>query len=463
MRNFRNFDERISYYRDEMMRYAPPVNRDTQHHPPKQLQTKPTEKSSIPFHGNAQSDRTNTVEQFALLSRRLLPRRILFGKGTGARGDFLANGAASDWTTADFFRAGSKTPVLVRFSLMSGTEGSADSLRDYRGFSTRFYTSQGNLDLLCGSLPVFWLRNTTHLPELVSALFPPQRNDGKKRECFWKMVSETSELLPVMMWLYSDQGTQKSYRTMNGFSMFPQIWIAADGTRRYVRCRWQAKEEAVPMSQEEALLLSGVDPDAACRDLYEAILQKNFPVYELYAQALPETLKEIDPMDTTATWPESVAPWKKIGEMELNRNPEDFFEQVERVAFHPGHVVSGIELPKHSMMTQLCLCCSEAQRYRLGLNYHQFSANRKQSGEEGNLPQYSVENSLGEDQSLLWDDLGHARICWESFDAIDRRHLAQNIALELKYIEETIREKLLEIFQQIADDFRKEVEQAFGA
>ena len=463
MRNFKNFDERVSYYRREMMRYAPAPGRPAVSSKPA-VMPPAVNSQKLEWLGNDTDPcaMAGVPERFAQLHRGLLPRRVLFGKGVGVFGTFTANGAASDWTSAGFLRAETRTKVLVRFSLMSGTEGSADSIRDFRGFAVKFYTPQGNCDLICESLMVFWLRNMKHLPELAMALVPPQEECGRKRERFWKLVSENQEMLPATTLLYSDLGTQKSYRTMDAWSILPQLWTAPNGSRRYVRCHWKAKETASPVNQEEALLLSGVDPNAAVRDLQEAVREGNFPKYELFAQALPEGCTEIDPMDLTAAWPEAAAPWKKIGELVLDQNPVDSFEQVERAAFHPGHVVPGIGLPEDQAVLELCTCCSEAQRYRLGPDYHNIPINRQQTGGEGNLPAHSTGSMKSSAPLPAPDDLGQARQFWESFDMVDRRHLAQNMALELKYIDQGLCKKILGLLERVAPEYREEVEKALS-
>lgn len=463
MRNFRNFDERVSYYRNEMMRYAPPQGRIP--FPPKAAVMPPSDEgleAKIAECDTGPSGKAGVPERFALLHRSLLPRRILFGRGTGAFGTFTANGAAVCWTSAGFLRAEVRTKVLVRFSLMSGTEGSADSVRDFRGFAVKFYTPQGNCDLLCGSLPVFWLRDMEALPELAEAMIPPQEEYGRKRERFWRLVSEHTEMLPAATLLYSDLGTKKSYRTMDGWSILPQLWTAPDGSVRYVRCRWKARQQASPVSQEEALLLSGVDPDAAARDLQETIRNGDCPGYELFAQALPAGCTEADPMNLAAVWPEELAPWKKIGELVLDQNPVDYFEQVERSAFHPAHLVPGISLPENRPVLELCTCCSEAQRYRLGPDYHSIPINRKQTGGNGNLPGHGTGPLHVSGTFPQPDDIGQARQFWEAFDAVDRRHLAQNMALELKYIDGDLSKKILGILGRISPGFREGIETALS-
>lgn len=322
---------------------------------------------------------TYLIEKLAHFNRERIPERVVHAKGAGAFGTFRAYHDMSKYTMAQFLSAPAETEVFVRFSTVIGSKGSADTVRDPRGFAVKFYTQQGNYDLVGNDLPVFFIRDAIKFPDVIHSLKPSPDTNLPNPERFWDFISLTPESTHMITWLYSDRGTIKSYRHVDGFGVNTYVFVNASGVRHFVKFHWRTQQGLETISREEAARLTGVDPDIAVRDLHDAIARGDYPRYELSVQLMaPETADTLpfDPLDDTKTWPEDQFPLMPVGMMTLNRNPDNFFAQVEQSAFCPGNIVTGIEFSADKMLTGRSFGYTDTQRYRIGPNFHQLPINR---------------------------------------------------------------------------------------
>jgi len=314
-----------------------------------------------------------------------IPERVVHARGAGAHGVFEANGAAAGLTSAAFLRAGASTPVFVRFSTVLGSRGSPDTVRDVRGFATKFYTPEGNFDLVGNNIPVFFIRDGIKFPDLIHAAKPepdveiPQAQTA--HTTFWDFVSLIPESPHMLMWAMSDRAIPRSYRMMEGFGVHTFRLVNEARETALVKFHWKPLLGVHGLVWEEALALNGVDPDFHRRDLYNAIGSGAFPQWELGVQVMPDSedqyFEGIDLLDATKIVPEELAPVQTIGTLTLNRRPTNFFAEVEQVAFHVGHLVRGIEVVDDPLMQARLFSYLDTQLTRLGgPNFDQLPVNR---------------------------------------------------------------------------------------
>jgi catalase len=314
-----------------------------------------------------------------------IPERVVHARGAGAHGVFEANGAAEGITSAGFLKAGVSTPVFTRFSTVAGSRGSADTVRDVRGFATKFYTAEGNFDLVGNNIPVFFIRDGIKFPDLIHAAKPepdveiPQAQTA--HTTFWDFVSLIPESPHMLMWAMSDRAIPRSYRMMEGFGVHTFRLVNDAGETSLVKFHWKPVLGVHGLVWEEALTLNGVDPDFHRRDLYNAIGAGAFPQWELGVQVMPDTDDQyfdgIDLLDATKLVPEELVPVQTIGTLTLNRRPSNFFAEVEQVAFHVGHLVRGIEVVDDPLMQARLFSYLDTQLTRLGgPNFDQLPINR---------------------------------------------------------------------------------------
>src|SRR5215204_6776633 len=275
-----------------------------------------------------------------------IPERVVHARGAGAHGVFESYGTAAEVTSAQFLQPGRVTPVFVRFSTVVGSRGSADTVRDVRGFATKFYTDEGNFDLVGNNIPVFFIRDGIKFPDLIHAAKPePDREIPQAQTAhttFWDFVSSIPESPHMLMWAMSDRAIPRSYRMMEGFGVHTFRLVAAKGRSSFVKFHWKPLLGVHSVAWDEAQMLAGADPDFHRRDLWEAIEAGAFPEYELGFQVMPDSedqfFEGIDLLDSTKIVPEELVPVRPIGRMTLNRCPTNFFAEVEQVAFHTGHL-----------------------------------------------------------------------------------------------------------------------------
>ena len=317
-----------------------------------------------------------------------IPERVVHARGAAAHGVFESYGTAAGITAADFLQAGQITPVFTRFSTVVGSRGSADTVRDVRGFAVKFYTDEGVFDLVGNNIPVFFIRDGIKFPDLIHAAKPePDREIPQAQTAhttFWDFVSMLPESPHMLMWVMSDRAIPRSYRMMEGFGVHTFRLVNAAGETSLVKFHWKPALGVHGLVWDEALTLNGVDPDFHRRDLYNAIGAGVFPQWELGVQVMPDSDDQhfhgIDLLDSTKIVPEELAPVQPIGRMTLNRCPTNFFAEVEQVAYHVGHLVRGVEVVDDPLMQARLFSYLDTQLTRLGgPNFSQIPINRPHS------------------------------------------------------------------------------------
>ena len=324
-------------------------------------------------------------EKITHFDHERIPERIVHARGSAAHGYFQPYASLSATTKADFLSDENKiTPVFVRFSTVQGGAGSADTVRDIRGFATKFYTEEGIFDLVGNNTPIFFIQDAHKFPDFVHAVKPephwaiPQGQSA--HDTFWDYVSLQPETLHNVIWAMSDRGIPRSYRTMEGFGIHTFRLINAQGKATFVRFHWKPLAGKASLVWDEAQKLTGRDPDFHRRDLWEAIEAGDYPEYELGLQLIPEEDEfkfDFDLLDPTKLIPEELVPVQRVGKMVLNRNPDNFFAENEQVAFHPGHIVPGIDFTNDPLLQGRLFSYTDTQISRLGgPNFHEIPINR---------------------------------------------------------------------------------------
>jgi catalase len=320
------------------------------------------------------------IEKLAAFDRERIPERVVHARGAGAFGEFVAAADFSDVTMADFLsQAGKKTPLMVRFSTVTHQQGSPETYRDPRGFAVKFYTEQGNYDLVGNNLPVFFIRDAIKFPDMVHAFKPsPVTNGASDPNRVFDFFSNLPEATHMLTWLFSDYGIPANYRQMEGNGVHAYKWVNAKGEVTYVKYKWVPQQEPKNLTQEEADKIQSTMIEHATLDLRNAIEAGNFPKWDLYVQMLKkEDFDKLDfnPVDVTKIWPESIAKSVKVGTMTLNQNPTNYFQQVEQAAFAPGTLVPGIEASEDKLLQGRLFSYFDTQRHRIGGNFQQIPVN----------------------------------------------------------------------------------------
>ena len=324
-------------------------------------------------------------EKITHFDHERIPERIVHARGSAAHGYFQPYKSLKEITKADFLSDPDKiTPVFVRFSTVQGGAGSADTVRDIRGFATKFYTDEGIFDLVGNNTPVFFIQDAHKFPDFVHAVKPephwaiPQGQSA--HDTFWDYVSLQPETLHNVMWAMSDRGIPRSYRTMEGFGIHTFRLINAEGKATFVRFHWKPVAGKASLVWDEAQKLTGRDPDFHRRELWEAIEAGDYPEYELGFQLIPEEDEfkfDFDLLDPTKLIPEELVPVQLVGKMVLNRNPDNFFAENEQAAFHPGHIVPGLDFTNDPLLQGRLFSYTDTQISRLGgPNFHEIPINR---------------------------------------------------------------------------------------
>ncbi|MCY1395568.1 Catalase HPII [compost metagenome] len=324
-------------------------------------------------------------EKITHFDHERIPERIVHARGTGAHGYFQTYEAHTELTKAGFLRDPEKiTPVFVRFSTVQGPRGSGDTVRDVRGFAVKFFTDEGNFDLVGNNMPVFFIQDAVKFPDFVHAVKPEPHNEmptgGSAHDTFWDFVSLVPESAHMVMWAMSDRAIPKSLRTMQGFGVHTFRMINADGKSTFVKFHWKPKAGVCSLLWDEAQKLAGKDADYHRRDLWEAIEMGDYPEWEFGVQIVPEEDEhrfDFDLLDPTKIIPEELVPVTPLGKMVLNRNPDNFFAETEQVAFCPGHIVPGIDFSNDPLLQGRLFSYTDTQISRLGgPNFHEIPINR---------------------------------------------------------------------------------------
>lgn len=319
------------------------------------------------------------LEKLTHFDRELIPERRMHAKGSGAYGVFKVTNDITAFTKAKLFSAiGKETPVFVRFSTVAGERGAADAERDIRGFAVKFYTEEGIWDLVGNNTPVFFLRDPLKFPDLNHAVKRDPRTNLRSANNnwdFWTLLPEALHQVTIVM---SDRGIPKSYRTMDGFGSHTFSFISADHKRYWVKFHLKTQQGIQNLTNEEATAIVGNDRESHQRDLYDHIEAGDFPSWKMYVQIMEESAAAtypINPFDLTKVWPHGDYPLIPVGELVLNRNPDNYFAEVEQAAFNPAAIVPGIGFSPDKMLQGRLFSYGDAQRYRLGVNHHQIPVN----------------------------------------------------------------------------------------
>jgi catalase len=343
---------------------------------------------TIGEHGPVLLQDVHLIEKLAHFNRERIPERIVHAKGAGAGGYFEVTNDVTKYTKAKFLsEVGKRTEVFVRFSTVGGEKGSADAERDPRGFAVKFYTEDGNYDLVGNNTPVFFIRDPLKFPDFIHT---QKRNPGtnlKDANMFWDFLSLTPESLHQVTILFSDRGTPRSYRNMNGYGSHTYKWYNENGENFWVKYHFKTDQGVQNLTREEAEHLKGTDPDHATRDLNNAIKKGEFPSWTLQVQIMPlgaEANYKFDIFDVTKVWPHGDYPVMDMGRMVLNRNPANYFAEVEQAAFSPANFVPGITASPDKMLQGRLFAYHDAHRYRLGPNYLLLPVNRPKGAKAEN-------------------------------------------------------------------------------
>lgn len=436
----------------------------------------------------------NLIQRLARFDRERIAERVVHARGTGAFGEFVSAGDFSRYTRARFLSGdGLRTPVAVRFSSVIHPSGSPETLRDPRGFAVKFYTQEGNYDLVGNNLPVFFIRDAIRFPDMVHALKPSPFTNRQDPNRVFAFMSQTPESTNMLTHLYSDLGTPATYREMNGSGVHAYVWVNAQGQRSYVRYSWRSLQGERNLTAAQAAETQGRDFQHMTTDLYDAIRGGRHPSWDLYIQRLsPEQAERLDfdPLDSTKSWPESIAGFERVGRMTLNRMPSNYFAEVEQLAFSPGVTVPGIEPSEDRLLQGRLFSYADTQRYRLGANYLDIAVNRPLSAvnnynQDGNFAQrapgdinffpngaagqaqpdpqhrYSSRALRGATQQAVIRRTQNFRFAGEryrAFSAEERTHLIDNLVGDLSQVQsEAVRLRMAAHFYRADEAYGRRV------
>ena len=329
--------------------------------------------------GPALMQDVHLMEKLAHFNRERIPERVVHAKGAGAYGFFEVTHDVTKHTRAKFLsEIGKRTEVFVRFSTVGGEKGSADAERDPRGFAVKFYTEEGNYDMTGNNTPVFFIRDPLKFPDFIHTQKRDPATNTKNANMFWDFLSLTPESIHQVTVLFSDRGTPKTYRHMNGYSSHTFKWYNAKGEYFWVQYHFKTEQGIQNLTRQEAARLAGENPDHATRDLFQSIERGEHPAWKVCVQIMtPEQAQtyRFDPFDITKVWPHGDFPLIQIGRMVLDRNPKNYFADVEQAAFSPGNFVPGIAASPDKMLQARVHSYHDAHLYRLGPNYQLLPVN----------------------------------------------------------------------------------------
>jgi catalase len=450
-------------------------------------------------------------EKITHFDHERIPERVVHARGAAAHGYFQVYRSLGRYTRAAFLQDPSrKTPVFVRFSTVAGSRGSTDLARDVRGFAVKFYTDEGNFDLVGNNIPVFFIQDAVKFPDLIHAVKPEPHNEipqaASAHDTFWDFVSVMPESMHMIMWVMSDRAIPRSLRMMEGFGIHTFRLVDAKGAARFVKFHWKPKLGVHSVLWDEALKISGKDPDFHRRDLWEAIAAGAYPEWELGLQIIDEADEDkfaFDLLDPTKIVPEEQVPVERVGRLVLDRNPENFFAETEQVAFHPGHVVPGIDFSDDPLLQGRLFSYTDTQLTRLGgPNFHEIPINRPiapmhNNQRDGHMRQninvgrvaYHP-NTLGggcpmqagrdaggfvtyperlggpkvrERGEKFFDHFSQATLFWNSQSAAEREHIVQALRFELGKVEvPEVRERVVGMLAHVDRTLATQVAEGLG-
>lgn len=331
-------------------------------------------------HGPVLIQDFHLIEKLAHFNRERIPERVVHAKGAAAFGKFTVTHDITRYSKAKVFsEIGKQSPVLLRFSTVGGEKGSADAERDPRGFAVKFYTEEGNWDVAGNNTPVFFIRDPLKFPDFIHTQKRNPQTNCKDPNAMWDYWSLSPEALHQVTILFSDRGTPKTYRHMNGYGSHTFSLINAQGQRVWCKFHFKTLQGIQNFTAEEAVQVKGEDPDHATRDLFEAIKSQDYPRWRVCIQVMTEEQAaryQDNPFDLTKIWKHGEYPLIDVGILELNQNPQNYFAEVEQAAFSPSNVVPGISFSPDKVLQARILSYSDAHRYRIGANYQQLPVNQ---------------------------------------------------------------------------------------
>lgn len=320
------------------------------------------------------------LEKLAHFNRERVPERVVHAKGAGAHGYFEVTNDVSVFTKADFLsEVGKKTPMFIRFSTVAGELGSADTVRDPRGFAVKFYTEEGNYDIVGNNTPVFFIRDAIKFPDFIHTQKRDPQTHLKNPNAVWDFWSLSPESLHQVTILMSDRGIPATFRHMHGFGSHTFKWTNAEGDGVWVKYHFKTEQGVKNLSADVAAKIAGENPDYHTEDLFNAIENGDFPAWKLYVQIMPledANTYRFDAFDVTKVWSQKDYPLIEVGRMVLNRNPENYFAEVEQATFSPGNFVPGIDVSPDKMLQGRLFAYADAHRYRVGANHNHLPINR---------------------------------------------------------------------------------------
>jgi catalase len=451
-------------------------------------------------------------EKLTHFDHERIPERVVHARGSGAYGYFQPYESMAEYTKAKFLQDPSKkTPVFVRFSTVVGSRGSADTVRDVRGFATKFYTEEGVYDLVGNNMPVFFIQDAIKFPDLVHAIKPEPDNEipqaSAAHDTFWDFVANMPELAHMIMWVLSDRALPRSYRMMDGFSVNTFKFINAQGKARFIKLLWKPLLGVHSLVWDETQKIAGKNPDYNREDLWEAIEMGDYPEFELYVQMIEEDDEDkfdFDVLDPTKLWPEELVPPKKIGKMVLNRNPDNFFAETEQVAFHPGNVVPGIDFSNDPLLQGRLFSYLDTQLIRLGgpnfveipINkplspvhnnqrdgYHRMAINKGKTAyfpnalrdsdpksateSEGGYVHYAekIEGKKIRARSEKFKDFySQASMFYNSMSEPEKEHIIKAFHFEVGKVKNPeTRQRIVDLFSNVDSDLAKKIAEGVGA
>lgn len=330
-------------------------------------------------HGSVLLQDVQLVQKLQRFGRERIPERVVHARGTGVYGEFVASKDLTDLTIAPLFKAGTKTPVFVRFSTVIHPKGSPETLRDPHGFAVKFYTQAGNWDLVGNNLPVFFIRDAIKFPDFIHAMKPSPVSNVQDPNRVFDFLQSQPWSVNMLTYVYSNNGVPASYREQDGFGVHAFKLYNAQGEYKYVKFNWRSQQGVKGLNLEQIQEMQGKDFNHLTNDMYNNVAAGKFPKWDLYIQVLdPKDLDKFDfnPLDATKIWPNDLLPEFKVGSMTLNRMPKNFFNETEQSALAPGNLIPGIEPSEDRLLQGRIFSYSDTQMYRLGANHQQIPVNR---------------------------------------------------------------------------------------
>jgi catalase len=444
------------------------------------------------------------IQKMAQFNRERVPERVVHAKGSGAFGYFEVTADVTPWTKAAFLnQVGKRTPVLLRFSTVAGELGSADTVRDPRGFALKFYTEEGNYDLVGNNTPIFFVRDPIKFQHFIHSQKRMPETDMQSHNAMWDFWSLSPESIHQVTFLMSDRGTPRTLRHMNGYGSHTFMWVNAQGEKFWVKYHFKTEQGIQNFTAAEAKAMTAEDADYHRRDLRESILKRDYPVWRLEMQIMPfddAATYRFNPFDLTKVWPHSDYPPMTIGRLVLDRNPENYFAEIEQAAFEPANMVPGIGPSPDKMLLGRLFSYPDTHRYRIGPNYLQLPVNQPHSEvhtynkdgamryrHNGNQPVYapnsyeahytdteryeepswSVTGEIARSAYNLHaedDDFGQAGTLYRKvLSPMDREHLASNIVGHMsKGVERSVQERALKLWYQVDPNLGALIAQGLG-